>query len=493
MSDTLTETQVGLPQTGNRSFADILLLVAAFVVVGLGAAWFLSDSFDDGEEEVLFERPQPEASAAAGGTEELSVSAAAGEDVDVNLNKARMAAGADMLVEPAGQNALYYYSLVLDAEPEHSEAASELADVAEQVAATIRGHLGESEFVEAARLASMLANVAPGHPVIVEVQETLIAEQQRLVMEAVDLARRGQDAQAASRLATAESVPQVDDALIVTARKEIGAIRTERAAAAREAERKRQEAAAARAAAAKAASEKAAAEKAAAEKAAAQKVASTEPVTDGSAAPPPAAQSRAPEPTPLLARARASLAAGRLVTPADNSAIGFLARAEADSPDAPGIAEFRDELITAVSVAIRDSIDSGKLEDAEEMLIELESVSGADSVSGSLKAEVDRAFARRESARVISASEMLATKIIPPVYPRSAIRRGQEGWVQVEFTVLADGSTSDVEVVSASPEEVFDRASVQAVTQWQFRPRVFRGAPIDQRVTTKINFNLQDG
>ena len=87
---------------------------------------------------------------------------------------------------------------------------------------------------------------------------------------------------------------------------------------------------------------------------------------------------------------------------------------------------------------------------------------------------------------------MLATNVIAPVYPRSALRRGQEGWVEVEFTVSSDGSTAEVEVVSSSVAKVFDRASIRAVDQWQFRPRVFRGEPIDQRVRARISFTLQD-
>jgi protein TonB len=58
--------------------------------------------------------------------------------------------------------------------------------------------------------------------------------------------------------------------------------------------------------------------------------------------------------------------------------------------------------------------------------------------------------------------------------------------------VLADGSTADVEVIDASPDRVFERASLRAVEQWRFRPRVYRGQPIDQRVSTRINFQLED-
>lgn len=474
----------------HRRTADILLLVAAFVVAGLGAAWFLADRLG-GDDEVLLEAPSPRVT--EGAAPGLSVRAAAGEATEVNLGKARMASSAGMLVEPAGQNALYFYSLVLDAEPENAVAAKELAEVADQVAGRVRSLVQAEEFGEAARLASKLASVTPGHPVIVEVQETLIARQQRLVMAAVQSARDGDDGAAAAGLAAAEALPQVDDALIETAREQIGAIRAERVAAAREAERRRQAAERrareqAAAAAAAAAAENEAAAPVAAEAAAAAEAAET--AGDESV---PAAEEPAPPPEPdALARGRDSLAAGRLVSPADDNAVAWLTSAEETMADDPGLAEYRERVISALSLEIRDRLDAGALEQAEALLSELKTVQGGAAATAALQAEVDRAFIRRESARVIPGNEMLATDITPPVYPRAAVRRDQEGWVDVEFTVLADGSTADVEVIDASPDRVFERASLRAVEQWRFRPRVYRGQPIDQRVSTRINFQLED-
>ena len=473
---------------GQRRTADILLVVAGFVVAGLAAAWFLADRLG-GEEEQLLEAPPPVSSSSTeNAAPGLSVSAAAGEATDVNLGKARMAASAGMLVEPAGQNALYFYSLVLDAEPEHAGAAGELAEVAGEVAGRVRSLMEAGEFTEAARLASKLASVTPGHPVIVEVQETLIARQQRLVMEAVQAARDGNDGTAANRLAAAEVLPQVDDALVETAREQIGSIRAERAAAARAAERRRQ--AAERRAREEAAAAAAAA--AAAQESEATTATAPEEGTAGEAADGDAAEPVSPPEPDALTRGRDSLAAGRLAAPADDNALAWLAEAEETMPADPAVAAFRDRLVSAVAVAIRDRIDAGALEEAERLLLQLEAVAEAAPTTAVLQDEVDRAFIRRESARVLPGSEMLATDIVPPVYPRAAIRREQEGWVDVEFTVLADGSTADPEVIESVPDRVFEGASLRAVEQWRFRPRVYRGRPIDQRVSTRINFQLQD-
>lgn len=57
-----------------------------------------------------------------------------------------------------------------------------------------------------------------------------------------------------------------------------------------------------------------------------------------------------------------------------------------------------------------------------------------------------------------------------PEYPRGAERRGIEGSVTVSFTIAADGSVTDAEVVAASPQGVFDRAALQAVESWRYEP-----------------------
>ena len=71
-----------------------------------------------------------------------------------------------------------------------------------------------------------------------------------------------------------------------------------------------------------------------------------------------------------------------------------------------------------------------------------------------------------------------------PKFPPEALRAGQSGEVQVEFTVGTDGSVSDVRVVRATPARVFDREAINAVRRWRFQP-------VDAPVTTRrtIGFN----
>lgn len=57
---------------------------------------------------------------------------------------------------------------------------------------------------------------------------------------------------------------------------------------------------------------------------------------------------------------------------------------------------------------------------------------------------------------------------VAPRYPAQAQRRRLEGLVEVEFTVAANGSVSDVRVVRSEPPGVFDREAIGAMQRWRF-------------------------
>jgi len=81
---------------------------------------------------------------------------------------------------------------------------------------------------------------------------------------------------------------------------------------------------------------------------------------------------------------------------------------------------------------------------------------------------------------------------IEPRYPRDALLRGLEGWVRVEFTITPEGGVQDAFVVESDPQRVFDRAAVQAVLRWKFRPRFVDGEAVSRRAVQVIDFKLEE-
>lgn len=79
---------------------------------------------------------------------------------------------------------------------------------------------------------------------------------------------------------------------------------------------------------------------------------------------------------------------------------------------------------------------------------------------------------------------------VQPGYPPDAARRRQEGWVELSFTIAADGRVTDVQVVRAQPARVFDRAAISAMQQWTFEPALRDGQPVSSRGARRMEFRL---
>jgi len=80
---------------------------------------------------------------------------------------------------------------------------------------------------------------------------------------------------------------------------------------------------------------------------------------------------------------------------------------------------------------------------------------------------------------------------VAAVYPRRAQSRGIEGFVIVEFVVTKTGSVSNAIVVQAEPEGVFDRAALDAVAKFKYKPRVVDGVAMAVAgVQNKISFEI---
>jgi protein TonB len=87
-------------------------------------------------------------------------------------------------------------------------------------------------------------------------------------------------------------------------------------------------------------------------------------------------------------------------------------------------------------------------------------------------------------------TEAVLVKAVSPHYPAGALRSRRQGWVIVAFTVDTDGTTSNVHVADAQPRRVFDRAAMDAVDRYQFKPAMKNGVPVTSSRTQRIEFKL---
>jgi len=110
-------------------------------------------------------------------------------------------------------------------------------------------------------------------------------------------------------------------------------------------------------------------------------------------------------------------------------------------------------------------------------------------------AAVATASAKPAAPAAASSAETRAAVVTSqsaPRYPPDAFRSRQEGWVEVAFTVAADGSVKNGSVVNANPPRLFNTAALRAITEWKFQPRLENGQPAEQQMRTRIEFKLPD-
>ncbi|WP_226911345.1 energy transducer TonB [Gallaecimonas mangrovi] len=64
-----------------------------------------------------------------------------------------------------------------------------------------------------------------------------------------------------------------------------------------------------------------------------------------------------------------------------------------------------------------------------------------------------------------------------PRYPPAAARDGKEGWVKLRFSINTAGLVDDIHVVDAYPRHLFDRAAIEALRKWRYKPQIKAGKP----------------
>lgn len=79
----------------------------------------------------------------------------------------------------------------------------------------------------------------------------------------------------------------------------------------------------------------------------------------------------------------------------------------------------------------------------------------------------------------------------PPIYPKTALRRKQQGEVWVQALVSPEGNTELVEVVRSSGVASLDASALKAVSGWVFEAAKMDGRPIRAWIEVPVAFELR--
>ncbi|MEL7310095.1 MAG: TonB family protein [Pseudomonadota bacterium] len=220
-----------------------------------------------------------------------------------------------------------------------------------------------------------------------------------------------------------------------------------------------------------------------------------------------------PDVSGLIERANLRLSEGNLVTPAGDSARDYFAAALAQDPDNALAEQGLTFVASGLVSRATDAVAQGDANLASQLIAQAE-VAGADANTvRELRASLSEQQTPPPSASTVvdtvaetadpnpsetattpepESFDLVRISAGPPAYPRSAQRRGQTGWVDLRFTVNADGSTSDIVVVESEPGRVFDRAAIAAVEKWRYEPLETSDPTATATDRVKLEFNLSE-
>jgi TonB family protein len=185
-----------------------------------------------------------------------------------------------------------------------------------------------------------------------------------------------------------------------------------------------------------------------------------------------------------------ALSANRLLEPEGNSAKGYLLQLIGTDAGNPVVATARQSLGGAYLRELKSAMQRDDLRSADAWLFEARTISFA---SAELAAATSDLAAARERLAVensvVGANSLARVEYVAPKYPNALRSRRVGGWVELEFTVKADGSTADIVVTNSNPRKTFDSAAINAIAQWRYKPVTRDGKAVDQRAEVRIRFS----
>jgi len=507
---------------GNKNYVVTYGALAAGLLVVIGGIWFGVKQFTAAPE-----APPP---AAANSTKAPGGLPEKPDPVQAELALAKEAFAQNKLLEPAGESALDLYRSALSLDPKNDAAKAGIRSVVDKILERAEASLTAEKLEDAIKNIETARDIDSTHPRLSFLDTQIARERERLKLSQAQevgtkvrtLVSQGNDRMANGRLITpagssaresflearrldvtdpnvAQGIRDLNAALIEEARKSIGVGRFDEAQSYINAARGLGSAGQALSTVERALAD-----------------ATRNGVPAGGAGPnvpvgstatnANAGNNRRPGATTapvaagpsidsMVADVRDRLSEGKLIDPPGDSAKDMLSKLSAAAPNRPEVEELSRSLATKLTDRSKQAMAAKAFDRSAQLLAAARDVGGRYEEASISAAERELTAAREQNAAqnsIVSAASLKRTRTVNPSYPESARKRGTEGWVELAFTVMPNGTVEDVQVRNSSPADVFDDAATRAIRQWRFEPILRNGEAVSQRAMVRLRFSKQD-
>jgi TonB family protein len=197
----------------------------------------------------------------------------------------------------------------------------------------------------------------------------------------------------------------------------------------------------------------------------------------------------APEQPQYLDLAQSRLAQGKLTEPDNDSALFYVNQLRATDPKNSGLARISGAVQGQILEQARAALDTTQPARAE-ALLQMAAGLGASADLAALNQRLAQLKLPTAGTPQVQEASLTRVKGIELDYPREALRGSVEGWVDVSYTVTAEGKVTTVKVLDSSPHGMFDAAATKALTRVRYQPMMQGGKAIAVSTKLRIAFRL---
>jgi TonB family protein len=211
---------------------------------------------------------------------------------------------------------------------------------------------------------------------------------------------------------------------------------------------------------------------------------------------------------------------GALLEPTRDNAMVHFRAAEAAGPGDMAVRNARDSLVAALLNASDAEIDADRAPAARRLLDAAASINSGAPGLDPLRRRLEEMGTRAAPAvvaaplepaaapardpepatvaaaapppEVVQESVLRRLQSVEPEYPERALNQLISGWVDLEFTVAANGSVRDITVMASEPRNTFNAAAIAALRRWRYAPVLRNGEAVSQRARVRIRFTARD-
>jgi protein TonB len=189
-----------------------------------------------------------------------------------------------------------------------------------------------------------------------------------------------------------------------------------------------------------------------------------------------------------LELAQSRLAQGKLTDPDGDSALFYVTQLRAADPKNSGLAQLTAALQSQILDRARATLDAGDADKAENLVLK----AGSLGASPDLDALNDKIRQRKAGGDALQMPEQSLTRLnkLDVQYPTRALQSNVEGWVELAYTVGADGNVSNIKLLNASPPRTFEASATRAVSHLRYQPVIQGGKAIPVGTQVRIVYRV---